>query len=101
MRFRSFNSILDECLAAIQQGETVDECLARYPVHAERLERLLTLADRVRSTPPALPRPWRQAAPWQRGHQRATDLPPEPKGVPFNPDYRAWLPPRAHALAVL
>lgn len=101
MRFRSFNSILDECLAAIQQGETVDECLARYPVHAERLERLLTLADRVRSTPPALPRPWRQAAAWQRVHQRATDLRAEPKGVQFNLDYGAWLRPVAIALAVL
>src|SRR5437867_9586011 len=101
MRFRSFNSILDECLAAIQQGETVDECLARYPVHAERLERLLTLADKVRSTPPALPRPWRQAAAWQRVHQRATDLRAEPKGVQFNLDYGAWLRPVAITLAVL
>src|SRR5437867_11878588 len=101
MRFRSFNSILDECLAAIQQGETVDECLARYPVHAERLERLLTLADKVRSTPPALPRPWRQAAAWQRVHQRPTDLRAEPKGVQFNLDYGAWLLPVAITLAGL
>jgi hypothetical protein len=56
MRFRSFRSILDECLAAIQQGETVETCLARYPRHAERLKPLLSLAARVRRTPPAQPR---------------------------------------------
>jgi len=62
MEFRSFNAILDECLAALQQGETVDDCLARYPAHADVLQPLLTLAEKVRSTPPALPRPWPQAA---------------------------------------
>src|SRR2546426_12696628 len=98
MRFRSFNSILDECLAAFQQGETVDECLARYPVHAERLERLLTLADKVRSTPPALPRAWRQAAAWQRVNQPATDLRAEPKGEHVNLGYGTWPPPVAITL---
>jgi hypothetical protein len=101
MKFRSFNSILDECLAAIQQGETVDECLARYPAQAERLEPLLILVDKVRSTPPAQPRPWPQAAAWQRVHQRATDLRAEPRSVQLNLDYGAWLRPVAITLALL
>jgi hypothetical protein len=101
MKFRNFNSILDECLAAIQQGETVDECLARYPEQAERLEPLLILVDKVRSTPPAQPRPWPQAAAWQRIRQRATDLRAEPRSVQLNLDYGAWLRPVAITLAVL
>jgi len=101
MQFRSFNSILDECLASIQQGETVDDCLARYPAHADRLEPLLSLADKVRNTPAALPRPWPQAAAWQRVRQRATDLRSEPRSVRLNLDYGAWLRPVAITVAVL
>jgi hypothetical protein len=74
MRFRSFRSILDECLAAIQQGETVETCLARYPRHAERLKPLLSLAARVRRTPPAQPRPWAQATAWNAVRHRASEL---------------------------
>jgi len=101
MQFRSFNSILDECLAAIQQGATLEECMVRYPAHAERLEPLLTLANRVRSTPPALPRPWPQAAAWQRVRQRATDLRAEPRSVQLSLDYSAWLRPVAITVALL
>ena len=101
MEFRSFNSILDECIAALQQGESLDDCLARYPAHAERLEPLLILADKVRNTPPALPRPWPQAAAWQRIRQRATDLRTEPQPVPLSFDYGAWLRPVAITVALL
>jgi hypothetical protein len=38
MRFRSFHSILDECVEATQHGATVESCLARYPRHAQRLK---------------------------------------------------------------
>src|SRR5437867_1173831 len=101
MRFRSFNSVLDECIAALQQGDTVDDCLAKYPSHADRLEPLLILADKVRNTPPALPRPWPQAAAWQRVRQRATDLRSSPQPVQLSFDYGAWLRPVAITLAVL
>jgi len=101
MLFRSFNTILDECLAAIQHGDTVDDCLARYPADADRLEPLLILADKVRQTPPALPRPWPQAAAWQRVRQRATDLHTEPRGVQLSLDYGAWLRPVAITVALL
>ena len=101
MEFRSFNSVLDECIAALQQGDTVDDCLAKYPSHADRLEPLLILADKVRNTPPALPRPWPQAAAWQRVRQRATDLRSSPQPVQLSFDYGAWLRPVAITLAVL
>lgn len=74
MRFRSFRSILDECVTAIQHGETVEACLARYPRHAARLKPLLGLAQKVRSTPPIAPRPWAQTTAWNTVRRRAADL---------------------------
>ncbi len=74
MRFRSFRSILDECIAALQRGETVEACLARYPRYASQLKPLLTLADRVRRTPPAQPRPWAQSTSWNAVRLRAADI---------------------------
>lgn len=101
MRLRSFHSILDECLAAIQQGEALDSCLLRYPREADRLRPLLTLAERVRKTPPTLPRPWPQARAWQRVRQRAADLRSPRRGVHLSVNYGAWLRPVAVTLAVL
>ena len=101
MRLRGFNSILDECLAALQQGEAVDACLSRYPRQADRLRPLLVLADKVRKTPPALPRPWPQATAWQRVRQRAVDLRSPRRGIQLNLSYGAWLRPVAITLAVL
>lgn len=74
MRIRSFRSILNECLMALQQGESVEACLSRYPKQAQRLGPLLTLAQRVGRTPPAAPRPWAQKTAWDLVRQRATDL---------------------------
>jgi hypothetical protein len=36
-----FNIILDECIDRINRGEKLEDCLARYPEHAEELELLL------------------------------------------------------------
>ncbi len=74
MRIRTFRSILDDCLTALQQGESVEACLSRYPRHAERLRPLLTLARRAGRTPPAMPRPWAQRTAWALVRQRAADL---------------------------
>lgn len=49
----SFVEVLARCLAAVEQGQTVEECLARFPVHAEQLAPLLRTAVDLRSTPPA------------------------------------------------
>ena len=98
---RTFDSILDECLLAMQQGDTLDACLDRYPFHADRLRPLLSLADKVRHTPPSLPRPWPQANAWQRVRQRSEELRSPPQGVRLQMPVMAWLRPVAITAAVL
>ncbi|MBF8286413.1 MAG: hypothetical protein HW393_227 [Dehalococcoidia bacterium] len=71
---RSFTSILDKCLAALNQGETLDACLARYPNHADELRAHLRLAQRLALTPPHQPRPAAQAEAWQQFWARAQDM---------------------------
>src|SRR3990170_8889412 len=71
---RSFTSILDECLVALNQGETLDGCLARYPNHADELRAHLRLAQRLTLTPPHQPRPEAQAAGWQQFSAQAQDM---------------------------
>jgi len=48
---REFNNILDECLERLlTSGETVEQCLERYPEHAVELEPLLRTAMVTRET---------------------------------------------------
>ncbi len=47
--------ILDECLARISQGETVEQCLADYPDERRQLEPLLDVALSVSAIPRAAP----------------------------------------------
>jgi len=47
----SFDNILADCLALLDAGATEDECLARYPDHAEQLAPILQIAARLRSQP--------------------------------------------------
>ncbi|MBI2913028.1 MAG: hypothetical protein HYY03_03825 [Chloroflexi bacterium] len=74
MRIRSFRSILNECLTALQQGESVEACLSRYPRQAERLRPLLLLAQGAARTPRVAPRPSAQQTAWEVVRQRASDL---------------------------
>jgi hypothetical protein len=74
MRFRTFRSVLDECLDSVRRGESVEACLERYPKHAERLRPLLTLSVRVQRVPAVHARPWAQATAWDLVRQRATEL---------------------------
>lgn len=101
MRFRSFRSVLDECLDAIRQGETVETCLARYPRHASRLKPLLTLAEKVRRTPSVPPRPWAQATAWSAVRQRAADLRAGKRRAASIQVSFGWLKPMAVAFALL
>ena len=41
MMGRGFKLILSECIDALLEGESLEQCLQRYPQHAERLEPLL------------------------------------------------------------
>jgi hypothetical protein len=101
MRIRRFQSILDECIAALEQGETVEACLKRYPKHASRLRPLLQLAARVRQTPPAKARPWAQATAWSLVRQRAADLRSGRRRWPrLHANYGLWLRPLAIGMAL-
>lgn len=72
--FRSFNSILDECLTAVRRGESVDDCLARYPKQASRLRPTLLLAAKVQSSPRVQPRTQAQEQTWRQVRERAHQL---------------------------
>ena len=98
MRIRSFRSILDECLTALQQGACVETCLSRYPKQAERLRSLLTLAQRVSQTPPAALRPWAQRTSWEMVRQQVVDL-RQGRRFHFNISW-GWLRPVAIAASL-
>ncbi|MEE8346869.1 MAG: DUF5666 domain-containing protein [Dehalococcoidia bacterium] len=70
----SFASILDECLDALNQGERLEDCLARYPGHAEDLRTHLLLARRLSLTPRQQPRAAVQDAGWRQFRERAEDI---------------------------
>ena len=44
-----FENILDDCIQAIQAGESLESCLERYPQQAEELLSLLTTAELIGS----------------------------------------------------
>jgi hypothetical protein len=71
---RGFASILDECLAALSRGESLEACLSRYPEHAEELRTQLLLAQRLSLTTRHQPRPGIQSAAWQQFRTRAEDM---------------------------
>ena len=57
MVFRRYQSILADCIDAMNLGASVEDCLERYPQQAERLRPALLLASRVSQTPMAPVRP--------------------------------------------
>jgi hypothetical protein len=63
---QKIDSILDNCLAQLRTGATVQDCLARYPEHADALRPLLALAQQVQS----LPTPSPERAAMNAGRQR-------------------------------
>jgi hypothetical protein len=96
---RRFASVLDECLAALSRGDSLDDCVARYPDHADELRVQLLLAGRLSASPRHEPRPGVQAAAWQRFRLRVEDmrLGRKPR-VSINV---GWLRPLAIAAALL
>jgi hypothetical protein len=71
---RSLTAILDECLAALNRGESLENCLDRYPERAEELRIHLLLAQRLSMTPRHDPRQSAQIAAWQRFRTQAEDM---------------------------
>ena len=99
-RPRSFKRILDESLDSMRQGESIDDCLARHPKHAERLRPLLTLAARLPAVPQAQPRTAVQAAGWDRVRQRAAEMREGRVRRSVSLGGRGWLRPVAMAAAL-
>src|SRR5581483_81397 len=66
--------ILDECLLAMQRGESLEVCLERYPEHAAQLKPLLETGHTVRRLPAIRPRAAAQEASWQRFYARAMEM---------------------------
>ncbi len=102
MALGGLTSILDDCIAALRRGESVESCLARYPKQAHQLRPLLTLARRVMQTPLAVPRSAAQGTAWRAVRQHAAGLRAAHGrrgmglGLPG-----AWLRPAAVALALV
>lgn len=63
----NFDNILDECVERIQQGATLEECLANYPEQAAELEPALRIAFELLTASSSLaPTPAAKAAARQR-----------------------------------
>jgi hypothetical protein len=62
----NLDALLDECIDRINTGESLEECLASYPEHAERLEPLLRSILDIRATCSPMPSPAAKAAARQR-----------------------------------
>ena len=58
-----FEEILANCLDALERGETIEGCLARYPKYRAELAPLLALATTIRS----VPQPRLSATAFERG----------------------------------
>ncbi len=98
---RRFSSVLDECLAALSRGDSVDACLDRYPRHAERLRTHLLLAHRLSLTPRREPRPIAQSAAWRQFSARAEDM-RLGRGPRFSLNLRfGWMKPLAVAAVLV
>lgn len=74
MAGRGFDAALDECLAALQRGESLESCLSRYPKHAQQLRALLSLGQHIRRLPRSAPSSAASAAAWRRLRLRAQEL---------------------------
>jgi hypothetical protein len=58
----NLDTLLDECIDRINTGQSLEECLASYPEHAERLEPLLRSILDIRATCSPMPSPAAKAA---------------------------------------
>jgi hypothetical protein len=77
-----FENILDECLERLRQGESVEQCLERYPDQAAELAPLLRVAMASQKTYSALkPRPEFKARARHEleAHMRGREPKPKPK----------------------
>ncbi len=77
----NLNAILEHCLERIAGGDSVEQCLAEYPQHADRLKPLLEVAHDLNQLPRVRPRPTADIAIQQQLKQRMlpnANHPPSP-----------------------
>ena len=55
MKEKELNRLLDECIDRMNRGESLEDCLASYPEHAEELRPLLMAAYGLRDTAEPVP----------------------------------------------
>ena len=93
-----FENILDECLERLRQGESLEQCLARYPEQAAELAPLLRVAvDSQKASSTVKPRPeFKARARYELQSQlHAKERKTEPKKTSFI----HWMPRWAVAVA--
>ena len=82
-----FNDILNECLDRLMNGETIEQCLSRFPEHADELKPLLETGSRIRKTAHIQPRPEFRAHARVQFHAAMNSLPQRKPETSFV----AWL----------
>jgi len=94
---KEFNNILDECLERIVvDGETLEQCLERYPEQAAELKPLLETVLAVKAASAVEPRPEFKA---RARYQFRSAL--QEKAAPKRRPFFGWLPRWATALAIV
>jgi hypothetical protein len=96
---KRFEDILDECIDRMLQGDSVEQCLARYPEQAGDLEPLLRTAQGAREASAVEPRPEFKAQVRYQIHSRlsATGRKTAEKRMPI----LGWIPRWAVVAAAL
>ena len=90
---KRFRDILDDCIDRVLQGESMEQCLARYPEQAAELEPLLRVALSARKTSSAVePRPDFKARVRHevQSQLRSKGRKPEPKRAPVLHSMPRW-----------
>jgi hypothetical protein len=97
MKDKEFNNILDECLERIVLGgETLEQCLERYPEQAAELKPLLETVLAVKEASAVEPRPEFKA---RASYQFRSAL--GEKAAPKRRSFFGWLPRWATALTIV
>ncbi len=96
MKDKEFNNILDDCLERILEGETLEQCLERYPEQAAELKPLLEMVLAVKEASAVEPRPEFKA---RARYQFRSAL--QEKVAPQRRPFFGWLPRWATALAIV
>jgi hypothetical protein len=79
----NFDEILEQCLDKIASGEsTLEECLARNPIHSTQLEPFLTAAQRLKRGRDVMPSPFFAAHLRTELMQKAQSNPRMTRGFP-------------------